>query len=189
MNVMDIPLLDKAFNRIGVITDAPENHGVLCGLLCARGEIARDAWLALMIDQASVPMAHDLQEEESSELTRLYSETVRELQDPDTLITPLLPDDDAPLDVRAEAVAAWCRGFIYGLGAGGIEDIAVLPDEVREFVGDMIEISQASSETDHGDEDESAYLELIEYLRAGMTLVYETLEAERGNTTGQRTLH
>lgn len=203
---MQVPLLNKAFHRLGIVSEAPENHGILCGLLCARGEVVQEDWLALMIGDApaaadaapdaavirpSFSPAHGSMpmKKEWSVLSELYEETVRDLRAPEAMFTPLLPGDDAPLERRAEAVADWCRGFVYGLGVGGIEDHTLLPEDIQEITTDIIEISRASSETDEGEEDESAYMELVEYLRAGVTLVYETLEAERHGASAPRTLH
>lgn len=205
---MQLGQLNEAFRKLGIVGDATENHGLLCGLLCARGQIAENEWVSLMTDDAPLPQeggstggvvlrparpgAHAGMAPHSREwsaISALYDETVREMQDPDQLFSLLLPSDEEALDIRAEAVSAWCRGYIYGLGAGGIDDLELLPEDVREVVGDVIEISHASSETDHGEEDESAFSELVEYLRAGVTLVFETLEAERRTAAGERTVH
>ena len=35
---------------------------------------------------------------------------------------PLLPDDEAPLADRADALSQWCQGFLYGLGSGTASD-------------------------------------------------------------------
>jgi uncharacterized protein len=204
--VMQVSLLNQAFHSLGIASEAPENHGILCGLLCARGEVDQDDWLALMFADAhagpgvapgsavirpafglasgSMPIR-----QERALLSSLYEETVRELRDGENIFTPLLPDDGEPLGYRAEAVSEWCRGFVYGLGAGGIDDHTLLPDDIREIASDIIEISRASSETDEGEEDEAAYMEIVEYLRAGVTLVYETLEAGRRGGIDQYTLH
>ncbi len=204
---MQVSQLNKAFHRLGIVSEAPENHGILCGLLCARGDIGPEDWIALMVADAPVVSSDDAPgtaviqpsfgsalgsmplKPEWTALTELYQETVRDLREPESMLTPLLPDDDEPLGLRAEAVAGWCRGFVYGLGAGGIEDHTLLPEDIREITTDIIEISRASGETDEGDEDESAFAELVEYLRAGVTLVYETLEAERHGPVSSHTLH
>jgi hypothetical protein len=66
----------------------------------------------------------------------------------------------------------------------------VLPEEVREIADDIVEISRATTDGEEGESDEAAYSELIEYLRVGVILVFETLEAERGaRTTDTRVIH
>src|SRR5690606_26274249 len=113
-------------------------------------------------------------DDDRAAVAAVYDETVGRLQEADRLFSPLLPGDDEPLSVRSEAMADWCSGFLYGLGAGGIADLSVLPEDVREIAGDIIEISRAGGEGE-GEEDEAAYMELVEYLRAGVTLVFEIL--------------
>lgn len=200
---MQLSALNQAFRRLGIASDAAENHGVLCGLLCARGEVVEEEWIALLIADspagdaggaiirpsftagtAAMPM-----KQERALLSGLYEATVRDLGDAELVFSPLLPDDGESLGQRAEAVSGWCRGFLYGLGAGGIGDTGVLPEDVREITADIVEISRASSESDDSEEDERAYTDLVEYLRAGVTLVYETLEAERRGAADRPVLH
>lgn len=203
---MQVSLLNQAFYRLGIASEAPENHGLLCGLLCARGEVVQDDWFALMFADApagsdaapdgaiirptfSLASSSMQMKQERAMLSELYEETVRELRDAEIIFSPLLPDDGESLVRRAEAVSGWCRGFVYGLGAGGIDDYELMPQEIQEITADIIEISRACAETDEGEEDETAYMELVEYLRAGVTLVYETLEAERHGGADRHTLH
>ncbi len=200
---MQLSVLNQAFRRLGIAGDAAENHGILCGLLCARGEVDEEEWVALMIADApaggaggaiirpsfaagSAPMSMN---EERALLNDLYEATVRDLGAPDLVFMPLLPDDSEPLGRRAEAVSDWCRGFLYGLGVGGIEDHETMPEDMREIIADIIEISRASSETDESEEDEHAFMELVEYLRAGVTLVYETLDVGRRGDADRPVLH
>ncbi len=96
---------------------------------------------------------------------------------------PLLPDDDASLTLRTDALAQWAQGFLYGLATGDIGRNPALPGTVKEILGDFAEISRATLSTDVdsadegvGDEaDEEAYVELHEFMRAGAQLVYDEL--------------
>jgi uncharacterized protein YgfB (UPF0149 family) len=95
----------------------------------------------------------------------------------------LLPDDDDSLPERVEAISAWCQGFIYGLAAGGIQQGSELPEDTEELLKDMVEISRAGHDVDDGgddaaneDEDEVALMEIEEYVRMGVLLIYEELQ-------------
>ena len=89
---------------------------------------------------------------------------------------PLLPDDDAPLRQRADALGAWCQGLLYGLGLGQADRRGQLSVESREFLRDATEIAQVGFETDEASEaDETAYAEVVEYLRVGLLMVLEDL--------------
>lgn len=184
---MDWSHVNTTLRRIGIGTDAAENHGVLCGLLCARGPDVERTWVDLLRnDQEEVASAGA---EAWADLSRLYSETVGQLRDEGFVFYLLLPDDSQPLQLRAEAMTEWCQGFLYGLAAGGLEDYSLLPEEVREIAEDIVEISRANTDDEEGESDEAAYSELVEYLRVGVILVFETLEAERGARTDTRVIH
>jgi uncharacterized protein YgfB (UPF0149 family) len=58
----------------------------------------------------------------SSVLQNVYDAMVRTLAGNDSAFAPLLPDDDAPLAERADALSMWCQGFLYGLGSGSAAD-------------------------------------------------------------------
>lgn len=185
---MEITLLERALQRMGAQESATESHGMLCGLLCARGEVSLAQWLTLLLETGDRIDGMKLASgEEQEAVAELYRDTVDCLCRKDGLFMPLLPADDETLELRSEAMAQWCSGFLYGLAAGGIEDLTVLPEDVREITADIAEISHAGLESD-GEEEETAYAELVEYLRAGVTLVFEILESERAAAPGQ-TLH
>ena len=186
---MEWSLVNAALRRLGIATDAAESHGVLCGLLCARGSAAEDAWMALVREERAADTAEPAGAEAWTELSRLYRETLGQLRDEEFAFTLLLPDDTQPLQLRADAMTEWCQGFLYGLAAGGVEDANVLPEEVREITEDIVEISSATTDGDEGESGEAAYAELIDYLRVGVILVFETLEAERAGAGDSRVIH
>jgi len=93
---------------------------------------------------------------------------------------PLLPGDDSPIAQRVEALAAWCSGFLHGLGSGGLKEGSDLPEVVQEIVRDFVQMTQAVVDPEETEEaNEEAYVELQEYLRASAQLVYETLVLDR----------
>ena len=98
---MNMDLLDQAFYRLGAADSAAENHGMLCGLLCAQGHVAQPDWLALMRSTVAadadgqgerpVPQASA---EDRAMVSALYEETLGRLREAEALFEPLLPDDD-----------------------------------------------------------------------------------------------
>ncbi len=89
----------------------------------------------------------------------------------------LLPEDAQPLDARTAALAQWCQGFLYGLGASAIQDASGLPGEVgeivRDFVGDHTRRGRRAIRATESNE--SAYAELVEFVRVGVQLLFEEL--------------
>jgi uncharacterized protein len=156
------------------LTDAAEAHGTLSGGLCGARSYALEDWLQEILPegQASVAAAARLRE--------LYAATAAALRQRDFEFQLLLPDDEQPIDARAAALAQWCQGFLYGLGAGAIRDARALPGDAGEIVRDLVEISRAAVDAGQGEEsNESAYAELVEFVRVGVQLLFEELAAAR----------
>jgi uncharacterized protein YgfB (UPF0149 family) len=103
---------------------------------------------------------------------------------------PLLPDDERELPARVEALGAWCQGFLYGFGAAGTVAGTPLPETVTEVLSDLANISQAGAVGSASDEvEEEAYAELVEFLRAGVQLIYAELAGLRPRQPLSRTNH
>ena len=172
MSASNHPLFERLRPLLDPLNPA-ELHGLLCGLLCAEGELAQDRWLqmareALADDVELSPSVKDL-------LAKLLDYGVAQLHDPDCSITPLLPDDSAPLLQRADALGEWCQGLLYGLGMGHIEQHGVLSGEGREFLHDIADIAQVGFDQAGNETDETAYAELVEYLRIGLLIIQHDL--------------
>lgn len=124
----------------------------------------------------------DAQTRETADLAAsLYDETLHQLQDPELGFQLLLPDDAQPLSARAEALGDWCRGFLAGLGLAGVKQGQRLPEGVDEVLRDFAEISKVNFNLEGSEEDETAYAEVVEYVRIGMLLVCQEFQPG-GNT-------
>jgi uncharacterized protein len=156
------------------LAGAAEAHGTLAGCLCAVSGYRFEDWLHEILPegQAAPGVAPTLLE--------LYTQTADALLQPDMEFELLLPADAEPLDARTAALAQWCQGFLYGLGAGAIPDASELPGEVGEIVRDFVEISRAAVDAGQDEEsNESAYAELVEFVRVGVQLLFEELASAR----------
>ncbi len=136
-------------------------------------------------DADAVPAAREL-------LRELRRHSLAHLHDPEGGFMPLLPEDDQSLPLRVDALAQWCQGFLYGLAARPALDLNQASPELREVVSDLIQISRAGFEADAGGEeeaDENAYMELVEYVRAGAQLVFLEFRAPGQAEHAPDTLH
>jgi uncharacterized protein YgfB (UPF0149 family) len=87
---------------------------------------------------------------------------------------PLLPDDDAPLEDRVEALGAWCQGFLYGYGSATEGRRTPPTGDVAEVLTDLAEISRGGATgLDTEEVEEGAYTELVEFLRVGVQTIYD----------------
>jgi len=161
-----------------------EAHGCLCGALCLRPDYSRADWLDEILPQDGPAAAED------GPIATLFHESAGALSRPDMEFEPMLPDDDAPLESRVEALAAWCQGFLYGFGTAGTAARAVLPGAVSEVLADLAQLSQGGvPDPNEPEVEEDAYIELVEYLRAAVQLVYEELDALRASQSVSESSH
>jgi len=156
------------------LADAAEAHGTLAGCLCAASGYRFEDWLREILPEGHAAPAA------AATLRELYTATAGALLQRDFEFELLLPTDAQPIDARTAALAQWCQGFLYGLGAGAIPDASELPGEVGEIVRDLAEISRAAVDAEQDEEsNESAYAELVEFVRVGVQLLFEELAAAR----------
>lgn len=170
----DYDALARLLRAAGTDYGPAETHGILTGLLCAPGEAASQ-WRGLVMGDAGVaPSAAPLVEA----LAGLLEETRAALDDPQFGFGPLLPDEDRPLAEQLAGFTEWCRGFLLGLSAGGARESDLSPDGA-EFLRDVVQMSEAEMDAEGADEegDTRALAELLEYLRAGVQLLYDERDA------------
>lgn len=169
----------------GSLADAAEAHGSLCGALCSMSPYKMEDWVNEIL-----PDGASLSEESAAMIERVFAVTAASFGEQGMEFQPLLPDDEQPLNGRANALALWCSGFLYGLGTGHIADLNALNGDVGEIVRDFTEISRATGDDADADEaNEQAYAELVEFIRVGAQVVFEELlplRRQAYSTTRQR---
>lgn len=170
----DYDTADAAFARAGADTSAAEGHGTLCGMLSVNGALPVDDWLHELLPE---PQGGDAAAGESRRrLAELFRETRTQLHDPEFGFALLLPSDEEPLVRRVEALGLWCQGFLYGLSVCGVREGDTLPADSAEIVRDLADIAATGFDVRADEADESAYGEIVEYVRVGVLLVNEELQ-------------
>ena len=160
--------------RLGV--GASELHGSLSGYLCGGGNAGVPALLsALELEGADTEPGGDGQRL----LGELYAETRVQLDDPDLGFEPLLPDAGRPLAERGDALVDWCRGFLGGLGLGGQPGRRELSEEGAEILRDLDTIAASHFSYEEAD-DENSLMEVFEFVRIGVLLLYAELRSDPG---------
>lgn len=166
--------------------DAAEVHGCLCGELCTVKNLSAQQWLRdLVAIEPEVEDSEVLQQlapqpiPSNPALEQLFTESRDALQSDTMEFALLLPDDDTPLALRVAAMAQWVAGFLYGYGVGAAQ-LDEVPEAVSEALQDFTQIARANpDEVMETEEDESAYAELIEYLRAAVQVLHDELAVWR----------
>jgi uncharacterized protein len=183
--------LDAALKRCGATWDAGQAHGLLCSRLAILGTDAAIGWLDQVFEGSNPDDA--LRRECESMLDALYAYTHRQLTDRQSEFEPLLPDDSDSTMARADAIARWCEGFLHGLVSGSPDERLkerLASDPLSDIIKDMLQITRATVDEDLDDEtNESAYVELVEYLRVAVQLTYEELAEFRSPPPASETIH
>jgi hypothetical protein len=166
--------LQRALAQSHALADAAEAHGTLVGSLCATSCSLTD-WLAEILPEGRAGGTA------GDSLQAVFESTSGALLEGALAFTPLLPSDDAPIGDRAVALGEWCQGFLYGLGTGvAVPEAASLPGEAAEVLRDMTEITHVDVDPDDDlESSEAAYAELVEFVRAGVQLLYDQLQPMR----------
>jgi uncharacterized protein YgfB (UPF0149 family) len=146
-----------------------EAHGLLCGIICATAGKMDTSWEKLMgssEDQQSIQLIKQLHAISFQHMTTFSFDFML-----------LLPDDEVDINERTEALSFWCQGFLTGLQQTTLP--ANAPAEATEALEDITEIAQVNyGDIAATDEDENAYVELIEYVRLAVLLLYQEFHTE-----------
>jgi len=154
-------------------SELAECHGVACGLLCRAPGAGPDAFLGLleMLELVNEPGAAF-----RMALEELLTSSREQLSDEDLGLVLWLPADDELLEERTMALGQWCSGFLAGLGSSGEEALASLSEDANEALRDLQQISKAVvADTNESEEEENAFVEIVEYLRVVVLMIREDL--------------
>lgn len=163
---------------------AAEAHGCLCGALCLRPDYSLAEWLDELLPEPAAAADAD------GPFEALFEESVGVLARPDMEFEPLLPDEQADLAERVASLAAWCQGFLYGFGSAGTAAQVQLPAPVSEVLADLTQVSRAGAVgSESPEEEEAAYIELVEFVRAAVQIAYEELGAARASLPAPQSGH
>ncbi|HEX9707361.1 MAG TPA: UPF0149 family protein [Steroidobacteraceae bacterium] len=174
--------IQSALDGIDVAVDAAEAHGILCGALCVRQAYDARAWIADLAEDAGAPAPDNALPEA---LLAAHEETLDALRSTDFSFSPALPDDETLLSDRVAALAAWCDGFLYGIGSGASGGEIVKEADIGEFLRDLTDIARAELEPGRSAEAaEGDYAELVEFVRAGAQLTFDELLRTTANAAG-----
>ena len=156
---------DLARLRLGV--DAGELHGALCGFVAGGGRPRGDDWL----QRLALEGAADSAPPPDSALARLFAASCAQFDDDDLGFELLLPDEQRPLAERADALLAWCRGFLGGFGLATGAHPPLSP-EGAEALDDLGRIAGSALSYEDPDNDEESLAEVSEFVRVAALLLH-----------------
>ncbi len=166
-----------SLDRINSTYDASGGHALLCGMLVVNVSTPMLSWVKELVIDDTAPA--DLDSYQNELLQNIYEMARCQLQDTNLGFELLMPDDSSPLSVRVNALSLWSQGFLLGLSLAGIGKRQAIPPDSAELISDFARISQAEHNNNADQEDEMAYLEVLEYLKVGVLLINEELQPVR----------
>lgn len=198
---VDYDLIDQALKRSGSTWGAAQAHGLLSASIAVADAAGANAWLAQILEGTDPTNA--LRVETEALLEALFETTHRQLSRRQSEFVPLLPDDAEAPATRAGALAEWCEGFLHGLVVADYRDSfgesmgesmgnarddstgnalreRLAAEPMADIIRDLLQMTRAAADEAVDDEtNESAYAELVEYLRVAAQLAYEELSELR----------
>jgi len=169
-NLPSFQELSKELNKQKIKVHPSQLHGIFCGLLAGKGN-QMPSWP----DAVALSDAHLAKVK--NHLQSLFDASEQQFKDFLFELELFLPDDEQSLQARAEALTLWCQGFFTGLEFVGVRIKNHAQQEVAEAMDDLIEITKMNyEEVVATDEDEDAYIELVEYVRMAAIMIYQSLQ-------------
>ena len=100
-------------------------------------------------------------------LDQLFEATLTELEEfSDFQFRILMPDDDASIDARSQALKSFCAGFLSDLGSYHFDE------EVTEALTDLERIAALREEVGESEENESDLFEIVEFVRVSVLFIF-----------------
>ena len=179
---MNIEYIDQIRQKAGISIDVSEYHGKISACLCFENWKA-EILLPKEINADTNTLSSDVNKLKNA-LLDLIEETHEKLNDEEMTFYPLLSPDSESLTNRTLSLSSWCQGFIDGFGfAIAQENISINITEqeiIVEIIEDFSQISKLTSASvmNEGGE-ELAYMEVVEYVRVGVQLIFEESKAAK----------
>jgi yecA family protein len=171
--------IQHALASTGATLSASEAHGLMCGMICSSPYKNAPQWEPLLLGEKPNQKSKKILQQLYMYSDSLISEFALEF-------ILALPDDEADINERTECLGLWCQGFLVGLQQGPLKLAPDADTEATEALHDLTEIAQVTTgRSDTGnDEDEAAYLELVEYVRLAVLMLYHELRTPSTKPSG-----
>lgn len=182
---LDYDSLEQALQELAAVCGASECHGMVCGQLCRGTQTDARQWLELILGR---PVGEDrmLAAQGARLLEPILIDTAGALGSADFSFEPLLPDDRESLSRRSAALGKWCEGYLFGFALGGELQENSLSGEAMEALRDLRDFTHIQVEEVMDEADEPAYMEVLEYIRVVVMLLFQ--ELQRRPAAGTKTV-
>jgi uncharacterized protein YgfB (UPF0149 family) len=171
----DFQALNHALSDTTLKLHPSEAHGLISGVLS--GDVSgKTPWQTIVTGDEDPAKTREL-------LQTLFEASAAQLDEFLFEFQLILPPDSDELALRAEALTLWCQGYLTGLKLTKVQIVGRSPSDVTEAINDMIEIAKMNYEDVVAtEEDEAAYVELVEYVRVAAILIYQEMHEQNAES-------
>lgn len=101
------------------------------------------------------------------------------------------PDDDSPLEQRAQAIGQWCQGYLTGYGLVPNQKGKELEGEAKEALQDIAEIAKIDFESmdDDDEEMEKAFVTVCEHIKMSAQFIFQANQPEPAVESDKSQIH
>lgn len=185
---LNIKNIQDLFDQFDIFATPFEVHGIVAGMLSGEIEAVENDDITDLLSDL-INDGNTLPKQLKTLLLGMYAELKSSLTDNDLQFTPLLLDDDDPLDDRVEGMIGWIQGFLVGFGVNK-SDLKDASDDVKEVLQDFAEITKMDTDMSEDEEAEEAYFEIVEYIRVSAMLCFAEFHHKTERAAAKKpTLH
>lgn len=176
---MDFDQMNEALKAHPELESPSFLQGMLVGLMCGDSDLKEAAWIKRILEEAGVK---SVKESFLILLHELYLESDKTLNGSGFELTMCLPEENEDLPWRAAMLGQWCEGFLYGMGLAGQSE-QKLKGDVAELFRDFGDIARIEIDglDEAGEQEESDFMELIEFVKIGVLTINEELNPVEGS--------
>ncbi len=162
--------LERALSALSWQGSPSAMHGAICGYLASGIAWTDTGWPIELIGEPPQDCADQIH----AMVVAVARQAQKSLYSDDFDFVPWFADSEVLLWNRVELMTLWCRGFLGGFGLGDPEQ--PLAEEVDEVLVSFAAIAAAPPGLgEDEEEDESAWTELVEFIRVGTLLCHSSL--------------
>lgn len=167
MLLPDYEAVVERLKFMGITINAAELHGLICGFICAGKDNEAQKYLE------SLESSNEGGHKGDRVISDLYRRSTQQMASMSFGFQLLLPSEEMPLSVRACCLGEWCEGFKKGFALAGLSIEQITEQESKDALFHISEVANIDhDEIEVGDEDESCLIEVCEYIRMAVLMIY-----------------
>lgn len=176
--------LANVYTHHGAITHPSELHGLTIGEFTGGLRRQAEEWPAIVAQHMEVEALDTSRQTHLIQDLQAFYQRELDLVDHATESFELLmPDDDYPMQDRAEALIAWVSGFLEGLSMAAGSTLVTVDAELQEVLRDFVEITQLDTAIMQNETTEKELFEVCEYVKIGVLSLFGLFNPPKAELT------